>query len=198
MDTRLLTEETIWKDIEHANEMASNILRLPLGGCTNEDVVAEFLLDKLRQGMTLEQIVQILRGPKGKRYRYLTNKKNDRVRHEKRKKRGSGVPVTSLDEIETFWQFPDDNLGINPEEFVSEKEFTMQMKSVLEKLLEDVSLSDTQRKIISLTRQGFTNNEIAKELGISTDCVYSRRAEAVKKLAYRAKHMNTDDRGNIK
>lgn len=189
MDMQFSTDEAIWENIQRANGMAAHILRYHTGEFTNEDVVAHFLSGKVRQGRSREEIAEILSGPKPKLNRYLTNSKNDIIRGEKAKKRGNGIPITSLDEIESFWPPLGNDVVVNPEDHLQEKEAAMHTKSVLDKLLEGSQLSDTQHNIINLTRQGCPVEEIAKVLGISIDSVYARRTEAMKKLAQKARQM---------
>jgi len=170
-------------------KMAGQILWSHPGGFTHEDVVPELLANLAERGRSWEEIFDLLRGPLPFIRRCLIHKKDDMIKREFAKKRGGGVPIDSLDELEEISQYPADNSMVNPEEYLAEKEDRMEKLSMLEELLGKVSLSDTHRSILALLRQGLTNEEIANELHISVESVSTRLSEARQKLARKAEQM---------
>lgn len=206
MTTSVPSEVTFEQRVERANLVASRLLRSPFGAHTCEDVVSAFIEKQIRRGKSLQEIEAMLSSPKI--HKYLTNSKNDIVRWEKAVKRGSDNPPVSFEEAEPIlWgllakrgagrspeSFDETDIpyGIttgDPESEVIRRERDAEMKSILTHLLEKVRLSDVQLEILKLDQKGFTNEEIARELGIDVAIVYTRRSEAHRKLAAAAKRL---------
>jgi len=198
-----ITFETI---LEQALNTAGRVFRNPLGAHTHEDVVGDFILNQVRRGRSLEEISAMLSGPR--LYKYLTNVKNDIVRWERAVKRGSDAPSVSFEEAEPIlyellarrgssqsMESPEETNPVfgtaigDPELDLIRKEKDAQMKSFLHKLLDTVPLSDIQKAILDFDRKGLTSGEIARELRTDVKIVYSRRSEALRKLAAAAKRM---------
>lgn len=204
MSTSVPSAATFEEGVKRANRVAGFVLRVPLGMHTSEDVVSAFIEKQIKAGRTLGEIEAMLSGPKI--HKYLTNMKNDIVRLEQAFKRGSDAPRVSFDEAEPIlWEIlegsgtvrpPDvtDEIEFgaetdNPEAVLVRKEKDTEMRNFLARLLEKVNLSALQARIIELDQKGFTNEEIAREVGVDVKTVYSRRSEAHRKLASAAKRM---------
>ncbi len=196
-------EITFQQSLEHAMQVASRLLRTPLGAHTSEDVVSAFIEKELRKGKSLSEIKETLND--SGIYRRLTNIKNDIFSWETAAKRGKGLPCESFEEevphFKTIMDEPESDLFLgtitgNPEmELIRKEEFSM-MKNILTRLLEMVELSETQKQILNLDQRGFSNKLIARELGIDVEAVYARRSEALRKLAAAARHISkTKNRG---
>jgi len=205
MTMQALSEATFEHVLERAMRVAGQVFRSPLGAHTCEDVVGDFILKQIRKGRNLEEITEMLSGPK--LHRYLTNVKNDIVRWEQAVKRGSNTPAVCFEEVEPIIhslfarrglsplmesQEADHVYGLNtgdPELDLIRKERDAEMDNFLHQLSGKVALSDIQKAILDLDRKGLTNEEIARELRTDVKTVYSRRSEAHRKLAAAARRM---------
>jgi DNA-binding CsgD family transcriptional regulator len=181
-------ENSFQMSVARANQVASRLLRLPLGAHTSEDVVSALIEKELRAGKSLPEIEQSLTGPG--RYRRLANVKNDIFRWETAAKRGRGEPSASFEDVEPIFE----TAGDDPETELIGKEACARMKDLLAQLLEKVKLSETQLQILELDQQGYSSKQIARQLGIDIDAVYARRSEALHKLAMAARHFSRNEK----
>jgi len=181
MEQANYSKDTFSDCVQHANNVASRVLRVDLGGFTSEDVVGAFIEKLVKRGEGQTEIESIMNDPKLSSY--LKNTKTDLWRKEVAAKRGNGVPNTSLDEIEHFCG----SNSHNPESLLIQKESAIEARDLLMTLFEDSGLSETQIQILELDRQGYSNEEIAQLLKTDVDTIYSRRSEAMRKLIKRVK-----------
>jgi DNA-directed RNA polymerase specialized sigma24 family protein len=187
MITAIPSALTFEQSLEHANRLASHLLRSPLGAHTSEDVVSRFIEKQLRAGKSEAEIKEMLDKPG--LYRRLDHIKNDIFRWETAKKRGSREPRVSFEAAEPILSETMDD----PESEMIRKEDFAHMNDILNRLIAKADLSETQQKILYLDREGFTSEEIARALGVEVEVVYSRRSEAVRKLALAAaRYMSKD------
>lgn len=184
MTTAESFELSFRESVEYATRAASRVLLSDLGANTHEDVVSMLIEKEVRAGRSESEIQATLRGPG--LYRRLANAKNDIFRWETAKKRGSREPRVSFEEAEPFLRETMDD----PESEMIRKEAGAHMNDLLNRLIEKADLSDTQRRILQLDREGFTSEEIAQALQVDVDVVYARRSEAVRKLALAARHLS--------
>ncbi|MBI5963744.1 MAG: hypothetical protein HY863_09745 [Chloroflexi bacterium] len=182
MVTNSLSSDSFSECIQRANRIASQILRVHLGGYTNEDIVGVFIEKQLKSGKGQAEIEKTIRGPQI--YRCLENVKNDLYESETAAKRGKGL-TSSLDQVERYCGSNRDN----PELALIQKEEA----SLLAQLINDAHLSETQTAILALDSKGYSSIEIARELGIDVDTVYARRSDAQRKLAKLARHLANRD-----
>lgn len=183
MVTRLKPDSSLWECIEHANQVAGQVLRSHLGAYTPEDVVGIFIQKQVSRGKDQAAIREMLSSPR--LYQYLQNVKTDCYRRENAAKRTSGR-AASFEEVESICGGPAQD---NPEAALIRKESETEAKNVLEKLFEGLRLSETQLEILELDRRGFTTPEIAARLRTSVDVIYSRRSEAMRRLARKARRL---------
>jgi DNA-binding CsgD family transcriptional regulator len=197
MTTADLFEVTFQQSLEHAKQVAGYLLRSSLGAHTSEDVVSTFIEKELRKGKSLSEIQETLSS--SGIYRRLRNTKNDIFSWETAAKRGKGLPCESFEEeiphFKTTMDEPVSDLFLgtfsgNPELELIRKEELSTMKNILTRLLEMVELSETQMKILGLDQRGYSNKQIARELGIDIEVVYARRSEALRKLAAAARRIS--------
>jgi DNA-directed RNA polymerase specialized sigma24 family protein len=188
MTTAVSPELNFYQSLERANRLASYVLRSPLGAHTSEDVVSRLIEKALRAGKSEAEIKAILDKPG--LYRRLDQAKNDIFRWETAKKRGSREPRVSFEEAEPILS----ETVEDPESEMIRKEEVAHMNDVLNRLIAKADLSETQLMILHLDREGFTNEEIARALGIEVEIVYSRRSEAVRKLALAAARYISKDK----
>lgn len=187
MVTNSFSSNSFTECIERANKIAGQILRVQLGGYTNEDIVGVFIERQLKSGKSQAEIETTIRGPQI--YRYLENVKNDLYESETAIKRGGGL-TSSLDQVERYCGSNRDN----PELVLIHKEEV----NLLSQLINDAHLSETQTAILALDRKGYSSIEIARELEIDLDTVYARRSEAQRKLAKLARHLANRERKESK
>lgn len=109
-----------------------------------------------------------------------THKILDRHRREQALIRGEEKGFVGLDVLELEALIPSED---NVEQQLIEKERKEETKSLLNKLLERANLSATERKVIELSRQGYTSSEVAKQLKTSSSYVYNTRSKAMRKLS---------------
>lgn len=193
MTTANVLEMPFEQSVEHANRVASRLLRWDLGAHTSEDMVSHLIEKELRAGKTEQEIQEMLNG--AGLHRCLSNIKNDFFRREVAKKRGGREPRVCFEEAEPIlpelmkhpeFEYPEIE---NPESEFIRKESWAHMKDLLNRLIKKAALSDTQKRIIRLDMEGFTSEEIAHELHIDVDAVYARRSEMNRKLAAAAKQI---------
>jgi DNA-binding CsgD family transcriptional regulator len=181
MERANYSKDTFSDCVQHANNVASRILRVDFGGFTSEDVVGAFIEKQVRRGEGQTRIEEMMKGPKLSRY--LKNTKNDLWRNEVALKRGNGVPHTSLEEIEHYYGSNRDN----PETLLIEKEDAIEKKDLLAAFIRDAGLSRTEIQILGFDAQGHSSETIAGLLKTDVDTVYSRRSEALRKLKKQVK-----------
>lgn len=186
MTTPQSFETTFEKSLSRAYRLASQRLRSPLGGHTSEDVVSVLIEKALRQGKRESEIQELLSGPH--LYRLLDNAKNDIYRSETAVKRGRGESVMPYEDAEPFLV----TLWDDPELELVRKEDAAHMNDVLARLFEEAELSETQLEILRLDLRGWSNKQIAHHLGMPVNAVYSRRSEALRKLAAAAAQLTQD------
>jgi len=165
------------QSLQRANRMASQILRSPLGAHTYEDVVSGLIEKAVRAGKGQAEIQEMLSS--SKLYRYLNHMKNDIYRWETAHKRGSDQPPLSYEEAEPWLGSTIDD----PVEALERKEELAHMKDLLARMFELADLSETQIKILHLDQRGWSSPQIARKLELDLDAIYSRRSEALRKLA---------------
>jgi DNA-binding CsgD family transcriptional regulator len=193
MTTADALELSFEQSVEHANRVASRLLPWDLGAHTNEDMVSHLIEKELRAGKSEGEIQETLQGP-GLRRR-LINIRNDFFRREAAKKRGGGLPRVCFEEAEPLLsklikdaEFEHPQIE-NPESEFIRKERWAYMKDVLNRLIEKAALSETQKRILRLDMEGFTSEEIARELDMDIDAVYARRSEMNRKFAAAARQI---------
>ena len=169
--------------LDRANRVASSVLRSHLGAHTHEDVVSALIEKEVKAGKNESEIQDVLSKPG--LYSRLSNIKNDIFRWETAKKRGSREPLVSFEDAEPILR----ETMANPEFEVIWKEECAFMNDLLTRLIKKAELSETQLKILQLDREGYTSEEIAAELQVDVNTVYTRRSETVRKLAQAARHI---------
>ena len=180
-------EVTFQETLARAYRVAGSLLRSHLGAHTSEDVVSLVIEKELKKGKDLSEIQDVL-SSRGM-YRRLENVKNDIYRWETAAKRGRGEPTVSYEDGEQFLKTTTDD----PESELIRKEDFMHRKDLLRRLIEKAGLSETQIEILGLDQRGYSNQQIANELGIAVDAVYARRSEALRKLASAAKQIRRNE-----
>lgn len=165
-------------NLDKANSLARGILREPLGGFEYKDIVQRLLLRKIEKEVAIEKISELFQHT-GWLRRALSNIKNDMIREEKAKKRGgkkSPIPLERVDAITIFATRKD------PESLYINEEKKQQNQSLLKEIIDAAKLSENERKILDLTLEEYTSEEIAGIMGISVGAMYTRRSEAKRKM----------------
>jgi DNA-binding CsgD family transcriptional regulator len=184
MERKNNSNDSFSSSLQHANNIASQILRVDLAGFTSEDVVGAFIEKQVKRGEGPREIEDMMSGPKLRSY--LKNMKNDLWRSEVALKRGSGAPNTSLEEVEPFYGSD----SHNPENLLIQKETATEARDLLLVLMREAGLSETQRQILTLDQQGHSTETIAEMLKTDADTIYSRRSDAMRKLKKQAKRIS--------